>query len=150
MASKSMVAFLMVNLALFALVSAAPRPTTTSCPDLNVCADIAGSLRDVIPGRQSESQCCQRLASVVNGDAANCLCSILRTPAPGLEPSQGLGNIVGTALGLVNSIIGGFLGGFFGGYPKELPLDIVATELHAIFRVCGLDTPAHYDCPRLY
>ncbi|CAO2827116.1 unnamed protein product [Amaranthus hypochondriacus] len=124
MASKSVAAILLlVNLALFCFVSS---NATVTCPDLNVCVDIANSLLNVQFGSQSRTQCCQLLAGLVNADAALCLCTSLKYTS--------LGNVVGTALGLLNSLLGGLTGA------------ILNQELLAIFNACGLNNASMYSC----
>ncbi|KAL2895078.1 pEARLI1-like lipid transfer protein 1 [Bienertia sinuspersici] len=124
MASKSVIAFLMmVNLSMFAFVST---NATATCPDLNVCLDIADSLLNVQFGTHSRTECCKLLKGIVDADAALCLCTSLKTTS--------LGSAVGSALGLLNSLLGGLTG------------PILDKELLAIFNACGLNAPTDYHC----
>lgn len=117
--SKPIVAFLMVNIAMLAFTSAAITPT---CPDLNVCANIANNLLNVQFGSQARSECCVLLNGLVDADAAVCLCTSLKT--------TNLGGVIGSALGLLGNLTG----------------SILDKELLAIFNACGLNSPINYHC----
>ena len=55
MAAKSAIAYMMVNLAIFAFVST----NAATCPDLNVCVSIANDLVNAQFGGQTRTECCQ-------------------------------------------------------------------------------------------
>ncbi|XP_021735724.1 hydrophobic seed protein-like [Chenopodium quinoa] len=125
MASKSGVVFMMLNLALFAFVSA----NAATCPDLNVCLEVANGLVSVQFGSQTRTECCQLIHGIADADLALCLCTSLKyTP---------LGSTLG---GLLNSLLGGLLGGS----------DLINKELVAVVNACGYNNPTQYSCPAVY
>ncbi|XP_021754421.1 putative lipid-binding protein AIR1B [Chenopodium quinoa] len=127
MASKSTVAFMMVNLAVFAFVSA----NAVTCPDLNVCLEVANGLVDVQFGSQSRTECCELIHGIADADLALCLCTSLKyTP---------LGSTLG---GLLNAL-GGLLGGLTGS-------NLLNKELVAVVNSCGYNNPTQYKCPTIY
>ncbi|XP_021754423.1 putative lipid-binding protein AIR1B [Chenopodium quinoa] len=124
MASKSAVAFMMVNLAIFAFVSA----NAATCPDLNVCLNIANELVNVPLGSQSRTSCCELVHGIADADLVLCLCTSLKTTP------------LGSTLGDLLNVLGGVLGGFSGS-------DLLNQELLAIVNACGVNNPTQYKCP---
>ncbi|KNA13105.1 hypothetical protein SOVF_119750 [Spinacia oleracea] len=124
MASKSAVALLMVNLALFAFVSA---NATATCPDLNACINIADGLVNAELGGQSGTPCCELIHGIADADLALCLCSSLQnTP-------------LGSTLGVLINLLGGLLGGLTGN-------SLLNKELLVILNSCGYNNASLYKC----
>ena len=128
MTSKSAVAFMVFNLALFAFVSA----NAATCPDLNVCLEVANGLVNVQFGSQSRTACCQLIHGIADADLALCLCTSLKYTT--------LGSTLG---GLLNSLLGGLLGSLTGS-------DLLNKELVAVVNSCGYNNPTQYSCPAVY
>ncbi|XP_021735723.1 putative lipid-binding protein AIR1 [Chenopodium quinoa] len=127
MASKSAVAFMMVNLAIFAFVST----NAATCPDLNVCVSIANDLVNAQFGGQTRTECCELIHGIADADLGLCLCTSLKN------------TLLGSTLGGLLNALGGVLGGL-GGLTGN---DLLNKELVTVVNACGFNNPTQYKCP---
>ncbi|KAL8266476.1 hypothetical protein R6Q59_003820 [Mikania micrantha] len=106
MASKTntpLALFLALNLLFFALASGCttcgcttcpgptpkPKPTTGTCPrdalKLGVCANVLGSLLNLVVGDPPVKPCCSLLEGLVDLEAAVCLCTAIKANILGIN-----------------------------------------------------------------